>query len=307
VKLRTIFILLGAISIAVAACGDDDESSGGLQIVATTGIAADLAEHVAPGASVAQLVPDSASPHDFELSAEDRQTLEEADLVVAIGAGLEASVPLDDVDAPAWELTANTDELLPFTEAGAHDDDEHAEEEGEPADGGTDPHVWMDPTRVAGALPSLADALAGADPAHAGDYRRAAREYAAELRRVDRDVRGMLRVVPAADRELVTSHDSLGYFADRYGFEVVATAFPASGPEGEASAARIAELADAVRATGVSAVFAQQEDDPEALRLVADETGVEIEEGLLIESPGEARTYVEMLRRDADLIAAALG
>jgi zinc/manganese transport system substrate-binding protein len=287
--LRTIFIFLAAACLVLGACGDDDNSEGGVEIVATTGIAADLAADLAPGAEVAQLVPDSASPHDFELSAEDRQTLEEADLVVAIGAGLESGVPLDDVSAPVWELTANAGELLPFEE------------------GGADPHVWMDPTRVAAALPSLVQALASAEPEDAGAYRRAAREYAAELRRLDRELRRTLSPIAPADRELVTSHDSLAYFADRYGFDVVATAFPASGPEGEASAARLVELADAVHEAGVAAVFAQQEDDPEALRLVAEETGVEIEEDLLIESPGPAGTYGEMLRRDAELIAAALG
>jgi zinc/manganese transport system substrate-binding protein len=287
--LRTSLIFLVGLCAVLAACGDDGDSEGGPQIVATTGIAADLAANLAPDASVMQLVPDSASPHDFELSAEDRQTLEQADLVVANGAGLEAGIPLDDVSAPVWELTANVAELLPFEE------------------GGADPHVWMDPTRVAAALPSLAEALASADPDGAGRYSRAAREYAAELRRLDRELRRTLSLVAAADRELVTSHDSLAYFADHYEFEVVATVFPASGPEGEASAARLAELTEAVREAGVPAVFAQQEDDPEALRLVADETGVEIEEDLRIESPGAAETYTGMLRRDAELIAAALG
>lgn len=289
--LRTIFVFLALAPVLLAACGSDDEAAAGdgPQIVATTGIAADLAANIAPGVEVEQLVPDSASPHDFELSAQDRQTLEQADLVVAIGAGLEPGIPLDDVGGLAWELTENAGELLPF------------------AEGSADPHVWMDPTKVAAALPALAEALAEVDPGAGADYRRAAREYARGLRRLDAEVRRELAVVPAANRELITSHDSLAYFADRYGFEVVATAFPASGPEAEASAARLEELVETVSEVDAPAVFAQQEDDPEALRLVADEAGVAIEEDLLIESPASAGSYVEMMRRDAALIAAALG
>jgi zinc/manganese transport system substrate-binding protein len=321
--LRTIFIsVIAASSIALAACGDDDDSGSGdaPNVVATTGIVADIVEAVAgPDADVEQVIPDGSSPHDFELSAQDRQVLEEADLVVASGAGLEAGIPLDDVDAPQWALADHAGELLAFEEAGAHEhaEDEHAADDGDVSEeehaadeehehGSEDPHVWMDPTRVAAAAPTLADALAEADPAGADGYRKRARAYADELDGLDAELDRTLASVPDSDRELVTSHDSLGYFADRYGFEVVATAFPASGPEAEASAGLIDEVEGAVNEHEVPAVFAQEEDDPETLRLIADETGVAIEEGLIIESPGTAGSYEEMLRRDAELIAAAL-
>lgn len=279
--------LLAAVA-GISACGGSG-SDGGQTIAATTGITADLAERVAgPDADVEQIVPDSASPHDYELSAQDRQKLEEADVVVANGTGLEAGIPLDEVEAPTWMLTDHAGELSPFE------------------DGGDDPHVWMDPTRVAEALPSLADVLADTDPDHADEYRRRAREYERELRTLDRELAGRLSGVPARDRELVTSHDSLAYFADRYHFDVAATAFPATGTEAEASAEQIHAVEDAVRESGVPTIFAQEGDDPETLRLVAEETGVEVEYGLLVESPSSAGSYEEMLRRDAELIVDSL-
>ena len=315
-QLRTIFIsAIAACFLALGACGDDDESGGdGPKVVATTGIVADIATAVAgPGVDVEQVIPEGSSPHDFELSAQDRQLLEEADLLVASGADLEAGIPLDDVDAPQWALADQVGELLPFEAAGAHEhaDHEHATEEEhseaeEHEHGSEDPHVWMDPTRVAAALPSLANALSEADPADADGYRKRARAYAKQLGELDSELERTLAPIPDANRELVTSHDSLGYFADRYGFEVVATAFPASGPEAEASASLIDEVEGAVQEHGVPAVFASEEDDPETLRLIADETDVAIEDGLLVESPGDAGSYEEMLRRDAELIAAAL-
>jgi ABC-type Zn uptake system ZnuABC Zn-binding protein ZnuA len=322
-QMRIVFISAIAIAapLAIAGCGSDDDAGGdGPNVVATTGIVADVVEAVAgPDVEVEQVIPDGSSPHDFELSAQDRQLVEEADLLVASGAGLEAGIPLDEVDAPEWTLSDHVGQLLPFEEAGEH---EHAEEEhaaGEVAEeeehaaeeehehGAGDPHVWMDPTRVATTLPSLADALTEADPSGASGYDQRAQAYAKKLERLDTELERTLASIPDSDRELITSHDSLGYFADRYGFEVVATAFPASGPEAEASAGLIDEVEDAVREHDVPAVFAQQEDDPETLRLIADETGVEIEEGLIIESPGTAGSYEEMLREDAALIAAALG
>jgi zinc/manganese transport system substrate-binding protein len=287
---RTIIVAAALLpaGVGISACGGSG-SDGGQTIAATTGITADLAERVAgPDADVEQIVPDGASPHDYELSAHDRQKLEEADVVVANGAGLEAGIPLDEVDAPSWTLTNHAGELSPFEE------------------GGDDPHVWMDPTRVADALPSLANALADADPDHSNAYRERAREYATELRDLDREMARMLDTVPPSDRGLVTSHDSLGYLADRYGYEIAATAFPSTGAEAEASAEQIHAVEDAVRASGVPAIFAQEGDDPETLRLVGEETGVEVEYGLLVESPSSAGSYEEMLRRDAELIADSL-
>jgi zinc/manganese transport system substrate-binding protein len=303
-NLRMIFIIGACIIPVAAGCGSEDGADGP-RVVATTGIVADWVQNLAgPEVEVIQLIPDGASPHEFQLSAEDRLELEQADLIAAVGAGLEAGVPLDDAEAQRWELADHAGALLPFAEGGAHEHGAEGEEEEE--HGSFDPHIWMDPTRVASAVPSLAAALGDADPDHAADYSDRGRAYAGELRDLDRALSTTLDAVPASNRELVTSHDSLGYLADRYGFEVVATAFPSSGPEAEASAAQLQEVVDAIAEHGVPTVFAQEEDDPEALRLVADEAGVEIEEGLAIESPGSAGSYEDMLRGDAELISSGL-
>jgi ABC-type Zn uptake system ZnuABC Zn-binding protein ZnuA len=276
-------------SIALVACGSDDGDAGGPRVVATTGIVADLLSNVAgPGVDIEQVIPDGTSPHDFQLSAQDRQLLAEANLVAANGANLEPGIPLDETEAPIWELTANSGELLPF------------------AEGGSDPHVWMDPSRVAEALPSLAAALGEVDPGNANAYRKRADDYAGELLSLDRSLQRTLDRVPADRRELVTSHDSLHYFADHYGFDVIATAFPATGAEGEPSAGSLGDVADAIASSGVPAVFAGEEDDPEVLGQIADEAGVEVVDDLLIESTGSG-TYEAMLERDAERIATALG
>ncbi|MGZ5356648.1 MAG: metal ABC transporter substrate-binding protein [Solirubrobacterales bacterium] len=276
-----------ALALGLLACssdGSDGADEGRPAVTATTGILADIAARVAgPDTDVHQLIPDGAGPHDFQLSARERAAAEDSVLLIANGEGLEAGIPIEEMDVERFELTEHAGDLL-----------------------SGDPHVWMDPARVAAALPALAAALAEADPAHAAGYRRRANLYAAELTALDAELAAALGAVPAADRKLVTSHDALGYFADRYGFEVVATAFPASGPEAEPGAASIEEVEEAVRAAGVPTVFAEAEDDPEALEQIAERAGVAIEPGLLVESPGPAGSYAEMLRRDAALVAAGL-
>ena len=119
-------------------------------------------------------------------------------------------------------------------------------------------------------------------------------------------MRATLATVPPQNRKLVTSHDALGYFADHFGFEVIATPFPATGPEAEASAPTVDEVEQAIRDSSVPTVFAQETDNPQVLEGIADDTGVRIEEHLPVEAPGDAGSYIGMLRRDAQLIAAGL-
>ncbi|HEX5893936.1 MAG TPA: zinc ABC transporter substrate-binding protein, partial [Solirubrobacterales bacterium] len=76
--------------------------------------------------------------------------------------------------------------------------------------------------------------------------------------------------------------------------------------EAEPGAQTIAEVEEAIRTSGVRTVFAQDTDNPEVLEGIATRTGVRIETGLPIEAPGAAGSYIEMLRRDAEIIRAGL-
>ena len=303
-RLASTLVFVSLLFAAAVGCGSsEDESASAPTVAASTGIWADVTEQVAgDDASVEQVIPDATSPHEFQLSAQDRAKIEDSLLLVYNGADLEAGIPIDEIDVPKFAVADHVGELERFRPAGSREHPTPEEEE----QGGVDPHVWMDPSRVAAALPALAGALAEADPDHADGYRSRAASYAAELRQLDAEVAGAVSTIPAQNRKLVTSHDAMGYFADRYGFEVLATPFPATGPEAEASAQTIKEVEDAVRSSGVPTIFAQETDDPEVLERIANETGVAIEEHLLVEAPGEAGSYVGMLRQDAELLRAGL-
>jgi zinc/manganese transport system substrate-binding protein len=298
----TIALALLALVTVLAGCGE----AGGNQhtIAVTTGIWADVVRHVAgPDAEVDQVIPDGTSPHEFQLSAKDRARIENNLLLVYNGANLEAGIPISEIDAPKFAMADHVGPLQHFRGAGSRIHPTSEEEQ----QGGEDPHVWMDPTRVARALPALADELASLDPEHAAGYRARARAYAGQLRQVDAEMRRTLSVVLPQNRKLVTSHDALGYFADHFGFQVIATPFPATGPEAEASAQTVHEVEDAIRESSVPTVFAQETDNPEVLEGIASRTGVRIEENLPVEAPGDAGSYIGMLRRDAQLIATGLG
>lgn len=167
----------------------------------------------------------------------------------------------------------------------------------------------MDPLRVAEAARLIAGELAALDSTK--EWRARADAYAAELGELDEEIQGILASIPAEKRKLITNHDSLGYFADRYGFEVVGTVIPGGTTLAEPSSAGLARLVEEMEEEGVNAIFAETIEPTALAEALAAEVGpevqvVEIYSGSLGEPGSGADTLIGMLRTNARLIAAAL-
>jgi zinc/manganese transport system substrate-binding protein len=261
-------------------------------VVATTSIWGDVTRNVACDGSVPveTIVPPGGDPHSFEPSLQDRETLSRAALVVANGGDLEASLQ-DTIDAAAGEGVA----LFRATD--------HVTTSGD------DPHLWMDPMRVAEAVPALADALvaAGAD---ADTVERCSRTYLDTLTALHAEVEQILAEVPPEQRFLVTSHEALAYFAERYDFTIIGAVVPGGSTLGETNTAELEELAAAIERTGVRAVFAEEQHSAEDIDALAAEVGDVSVISLFTDAlgaPGSgAETYVDLLRTDARLVAEGL-
>jgi zinc/manganese transport system substrate-binding protein len=134
--------------------------------------------------------------------------------------------------------------------------------------------------------------------------------YIAELEALDAEVEEILAVVPEDRRLLVTNHDAFGYFADRYDFEVLGSIIPGGSTLASASARDLAELASTIGELDVPAVFAETTTSSQLAETLAGEADVEIVElfsGSLGAPDSGAGTYIEMVRTNAERIAAALG
>lgn len=306
-----------AIGGALAGCGGGstgDSAGSGTDatssIVATTTIWADVTSNVACGEGVTSIVPAGADPHSFEPSLRDREAIDAAAVLIANGNDLEHSLvdilhTATDDGVDVIELTSHV-ELLGASHDEGHD--EAATDSDDGHDHGTDdPHFWQDPVRVAGVLDVIASAVvaAGGDAARID---RCTAEYRDELLALDAEIAEILADVPPERRLLVTSHDSLAYFADRYDFEVVGTVIPASNTLAETSAAELADLADLIEQLGVPAIFTEQLEstaDADALAERLEVRLVPLVTDSLIDDAG-SDTYVEMLRSNATKIAEAL-
>jgi zinc/manganese transport system substrate-binding protein len=279
-------------------------------IVATTSIWANITANVACDglAEVETIIPLGGDPHSFEPSLRDRETMEDATLIVANGLMLEES--LDDtiraVENDGVTVLRVGDELDPLPIADLHAD--HDADDGHDH-GDSDPHIWFDPVRVSAAVPVIAAALAdaGIDPV-ALDACAAA--YQTELTQLDDDVAAIVAPLAVDRRILVTNHDSLEYFADRYDFDVVGSVIPSSSSLAETNAADLDELAGIIEQAGVPAIFAETQHSTSDAQAIADRVGgIEVATlltGTLGEPETDAGTYVGWLRQNAQTIVDAL-
>jgi ABC-type Zn uptake system ZnuABC Zn-binding protein ZnuA len=308
--------LLCASTLLVAACGDDDEgaraAAGGPTVVATTTQAADLVRNVAgDGADVVGLIPANADPHDYELRPDDVKTLAGADLIVRSGGDLDAWLDdaIDNAGADAETLTL-IDHVETLEGEHGHEEEEHAEEE-EADEHEIDPHWWQDPRNAIKAVAAIDVALAKADPDGAATYRANAARYTGVLEQLDTAVAACIDGIPAARRKLVTTHDALGYYAHRYGLEVVGAVIPSLSTQAQASAGEIAELVATIKREQVGAIFAESSVNPKLEQVVADESGAVIGGALWADTLGPAGsdgdTYVKSVAANTRAITAGLG
>ena len=272
--------------LAVAGCGSEDED-GRLQVVATTTQAADIARHVGgQGVSVHGLLRPDADPHGYEPRPSDARRLAAAGLVVRSGG--EVDEWLDDVVAGAGGDASEVTLI---------DSVETIEE---------DPHWWHDPLNGAVAAEALGRALGRADPSGRAGYARRARAYAARLQALGSRIAACMASVPAARRKIVTTHDSLAYFARRYDIEVVGALIPSNSSQAQPSARDTRRLIDQIKRERVKAIFPESSLDPDLERAVAREAGAAVGDPLWADSLGprgsRGASYEGALEANADAL-----
>jgi ABC-type Zn uptake system ZnuABC Zn-binding protein ZnuA len=311
VRHRLVFalaVLAVAVSLAPAAVAAQTPASGEpLSVVASFSILGDLARQVGGDAVVVTtLIGPGVDAHTYDPAPGDLAALTEADVIVENGLGFEPWLDTFFESAQPPGVRVVVSEGITPRQIGAHED------EAGHNPGALDPHVWHDVANAIVMVENIRDALVAADPANAALYEANAAAYIADLEALDAEIRAQVETLPAERRKLVTSHDTFGYFADAYGFEVVGTALGSLSTEAADPAARdIAMLVAEIQAAGVPAIFAENVANPDLMAAIAAEAGVQLAPPLYSDalgppgSPGE--TYIGMMRSNAAAIVAALG
>jgi zinc/manganese transport system substrate-binding protein len=310
--------VVAAGALAVAACtgtGASAPPAGPSVVVTYSVLGAVVADLVGDRAEVTVLMGNGVDPHDWSPSAKDIERVMKADVVVANGLGLEEGLEktLDEAEKAGVAVFHATDhitvrevgdaehgeegEASPGAEASAKPGgDEHDEEHT-----GGDPHFWVDPISMQDVVGALTEELAkaGIDVADRGA------DLETRLTDLDAETRATLAVVPEASRKLVTGHESMGYFADRYAFELIGTVIPGLSSQGEVSAGELAALKAEIEEQGVQAIFTEIGTPTAVVEAIGRETGAEVVELPSHTLPDDG-SYFSFIRQIGTAVANAL-
>lgn len=295
-RAATVAAVLAALALFGAGCGSGGGGSEKLDVVATTTQLGDFVREVGGEAvAVDQILQPNTDPHDYEPRPSDVEGAAGAELIFASGDDLDAWI--DQIvsdsgsDAEAIDLGARVPIDLPGESSGAEASK-------------YDPHWWHDPRNAEAAVRQIEAALAAADPSHKAEFARNADAYLGELKALDAGIARCIETVPARQRKLVTDHDAFGYFANRYGIEVVGAVIPSQTTQAQASAKDLSELAKTIEAEDVKAIFPENSLSAKVADAIAGQTGASTRYTLYGDTLGpqgsSGETYVGMERANAD-------
>ena len=276
---------------------DADSDDGGRPVVLTTfTVLADIAANVAgEHLLVESITKPGAEIHGYEPTPGDIKKAARADLILDNGLNLEAWFAqfVDDIDVPHVVLSDGIEPISISADAYA---------------GLPNPHAWMSPLNVQVYADNAAAAFADLDPAHAADYQANAARYRSELQRVQDDLVDQLRAVPNSQRALVTCEGAFSYLARDTGL-TEKYIWPVNA-EQQATPQQIVSTIDFVADNEVPAVFCESTVSDAPMQRVVEATGARYGGTLYVDSlsaaDGPVPTYLELIRHDADTIAAAL-
>ncbi len=292
-------------AVLLGACGGGEAltRTGKLRVVATTGMVADLARVVGgPDVEVTALMGAGVDPHLFKASAGDVARLEQADVILYSGLGLEGKM------GDIFVKMARTRPVHAVCEAVPEEDRLEPPE----LEGHYDPHVWFDVALWAKTTQVVAAALGAADPGRGEAYAKRAADYRATLAALHEEAKEALAGIPRERRVLVTSHDAFRYLGRAYDLDV-------RGVQGistvsDAGVKDIEEVADLIVERGIRAIFVESSVSPKTIEAVvaaARAKGQEVRIGgeLYSDAMGDAPpedTYVGMVRANVRKLVEAL-
>ena len=296
-----VLILLTLVLVGMLSC-QPSSSSPKKSIVVTYSILGSIVkELVGDKATVSVSVPNGLDPHEWEPSARDIEAINKADLIVENGLGLEGGMEktLQAARDSGVKLFTASDYIVV-----RHVGPGEGIPSGDPDQviGAADPHLWMDPIAMKSVVEGLASELLKDLNL---DVSSQALDLENRLDSLNKEVADTVAVIPQENRNLVTGHESMGYFAQRYGFKLVGVIIPSLSTQAEVSAEDLAALKKAIEDNHVKAIFTELGTSPAVAKAIGDETGVKVVELTTHVLPSDG-SYFTFLRNIAGVITNAL-
>ena len=292
-------VVVAGLALAASACSSGSTTSGKKSIVVTyTVLGSVVSDLVGDSATVTVMMPNGSDVHEWAPSARDMETMTHADLLVENGLNLEGGMGdafTQAEKAGVKRFIASDHITVRHVAAGQGIDTSDPDQ----AVGASDPHLWMDPLTMKDVVAALAVQL----KSDLGlDVSAQATDLENRLTTLNDQVATILNTVPRAQRSLVTGHELLGYFAERYHYQLIGAIIPSLTTQAETSSADLASLETKIKAAGVKAIFTEIGTDPKVAQAVGADTGAKVVELTTHGLPSDG-SYFTFLTNIANLVA----
>ncbi len=294
---KQLLIIILLISTLLAACrpavsepGSTKSEGEALKVLAVESTLADIAQNIGEErVQIEVLIPPPVDLHTFQPTPQDVAKVADSQMLIANGAGLEEWLQ---------EVLDNAGKEQKVVEA-AEGLDENSERPG-------DPHFWLDPNYVIHYANQIRDGLIQLDPGGEALYVQNAEGYLNQLAELDAWIIDQVAQIPPEQRRLVTNHESLGYYAERYGFEIIGTIIPSVSTGASPSAQQMVRLIETMKNTNTRAIFLESGSNPELAEQLAREADIEVIVDLRTQPLYPQEGYIEMMQYNTQAIVEAL-
>ncbi len=312
--------LFGGLTVAVLTAGMmlsgctgkvKESDTGKLKVMASFYPVYDFAVKIGGDkAEVTDMVPAGTEPHDWEPATRDIADLEQADIFIYSGAGMEHWVKdvlasLDNQKLISVEAS-NGITLNPGHGHEAGQEKEAASKE-EHDHGEYDPHVWLSPVNAKKEMENIKNAFVEADPGNKEYYEANYKTYAERFDQLDQSYKDTLSSLP--NHVVVVSHEAFGYLCNAYGLTQMG--IEGLSPDSEPDPARMAEVIDFVKKNQVKTIFFEELVSPKVAETIAKETGAVTQvlnpiEGLGDEEIKAGDDYFSVMEKNLEVLKEAL-
>jgi manganese/iron transport system substrate-binding protein len=271
------------------------------KVVVTNTVLCDLTKQIAASSiELTCLLSPGSDPHIYKLTPAARQSIEDANLLLYGGYNLEPEL------TKAIKFTSNPATKVAVNEVAIPQPQQFTED----GNSTIDPHVWHNAQNGIELAKVIEVNLSKLVPAQSKKYRQNTQKLTSEISSIDRWIRSQVNTIPMKNKVLVTTHDSLGYYAKAYGLSI-ATLAGVSTDE-KPNAARAKELIDRIKKTQVPTIYAELTLNPSLIQTIAKEANVKVSEReIYADGLGEVKssgdTYQKMLIANTQALVAGLG
>jgi manganese/iron transport system substrate-binding protein len=272
------------------------------QVVATTSILCDLTDKIAGKTiNLTCLIPHNTDPNSYQVSATDKQAINQAKLIFYNGYNLEPQV------IRAIKSTKNRAPKVAVAQLAVKAPlYVNSNRKKIP-----NPYVWHDVKNAMRMVEVINSFLGQVAPKNAATYQKNTDVLKTEFAQLDKWMKSRTTSIPENHRQLITAHDSMAYYAQAYGFELSGSVSGIKASQ-KPNSGRLQALIKGIKQAQTPTIFPEKTTESESIKTVAEQAGVKVANKKLytdaLSEPGtEADTYRKMMTTNTRTIVEGLG